>query len=361
MNAGSSVTTTRRAMLRAPATATVIGLVAVAALVTVPAPAFAHGVGGTSQTVSGFVWLGFRHMLLGWDHLLFVGGVLLLAGDARRAAKLISLFALGHSLTLIMATLAGWRVNPTLVDVLIALSLVFVGVVGWFGRPTRWEWFAAVVFGFGLIHGLGLATRLQAVGLPSDGVLARVVAFNIGVELGQLAAVVLMFLIGSVAARRITWPKAWRVTHSGLIAVGLVGATLLAVTGASISGAKRSTLGSCTVQDGTATYSAGGGRPAKRFLEPTETLSDDTIGGAVGDGYIVVRYQAKLPTDQLEQLRFYVTGPTAGRIFVAPAAKQAEILKAVNAYSTLACNTFDLLALMEFADRWFADPRSRPG
>src|SRR5215213_564504 len=161
---------------------------AAALLVAAPSAAFAHGVGGTSETAYGFIWLGVQHMLLGWDHLLFVGGVALLAGTWRRAAKLISVFAIGHSITLFTATVAGWHVNPVLVDIAVALSLVFVGVVGLIGRPTDWTWFTAVVLAFGLVHGLGLATRLQALGLPPDGTISRVLAFNLGVEIGQVVA-----------------------------------------------------------------------------------------------------------------------------------------------------------------------------
>jgi hydrogenase/urease accessory protein HupE len=199
--------------------------------------AFAHGVHGEAATTStgGFVWLGFIHMLAGWDHLLFIAGVVLLAGQVRRAAVMISLFALGHSLTLIVATLAGWRFNPTLVDVVIALSLAFVGVVGWWGRPTRWGWFAAAVFGFGLIHGLGLSTRLQDVGV-GDGVAAavQVIAFNIGVELGQLVAILAIVMLGQIIWRhlsqRLTWQTMWRTVHAGLMIIGLAGGAILATT-----------------------------------------------------------------------------------------------------------------------------------
>jgi hydrogenase/urease accessory protein HupE len=214
---------------------TVVGAVFAALLFGVAQPASAHGIGGGGETVGDFVWLGFTHMLLGWDHLLFVGGVVLLAGQVRRAAKLISLFALGHSTTLIIATLAEWRINAVLVDVVIALSVVFVGVVGVIGRPRRWRGFAAVVLGFGLIHGLGLSTRLQDLGLPGDGLIPRVLAFNVGVELGQLLAVVAMFMIGDVLRHYITWPKAPRFTNVGLVAAGLVTASVL-VVGAVIGG-----------------------------------------------------------------------------------------------------------------------------
>src|SRR5215207_9648022 len=113
----------------------ILTTVLVTVLIGAPGAASAHGVGGSSETVYGFVWLGTKHMLTGWDHLLFVGGILLLAGTVRRAAKLISLFALGHSITLFTATVADWHVNPAAVDVVVALSLVFLGVVGLLRQP----------------------------------------------------------------------------------------------------------------------------------------------------------------------------------------------------------------------------------
>ena len=122
-------------------------------------------------------------MLLGWDQMLSIAGVVLLAGELARAAKLISLFVQGHSLTLLVATLSGWRVDATLVDVVIALSVVYVGVQGLRGRPFFFFFFffspppppfffpraggpsARSCSSFGLVHGLGLSTRLQDLGL----------------------------------------------------------------------------------------------------------------------------------------------------------------------------------------------------
>src|SRR5829696_6033691 len=152
-----------------------------------------------ARPVLEYVWIGFWHMVGGWDHLLFILGVVLLAGSWRSAAKLISLSSQGHSLTLLVATVAGWKLDPTLVDVLIALSLVYVGVQGLRGRPERLWVMGVIVFAFGLAHGLGLSTRLQDLGLPDDGVVVRVLLFNVGVELGQLSALGLIAGLGSVA------------------------------------------------------------------------------------------------------------------------------------------------------------------
>ncbi|OJF11176.1 HupE/UreJ family protein [Couchioplanes caeruleus] len=208
-----------------------VTMCAVAVMLGAPSAAFAHGVGGSSETAYGFVNLGVRHMLLGWDHLLFVGGVALLAGTRRRAVKLISVFAGGHSITLFTATVADWHVNPVLVDIAVALSLVVVGVVGLVGRPKDWTWFAAVVLAFGLIHGVGLSTRLQDVGLADEGQVPRVLAFNVGVEIGQLAALLLMAIAADVLRTRVPRLRDPRLSHLGLIVAGTLAAGALTITG----------------------------------------------------------------------------------------------------------------------------------
>jgi hydrogenase/urease accessory protein HupE len=161
---------------------------AVAASLLLPAAAAAHALfadHNPNRPVLEYVWIGFWHMVGGWDHLLFILGVVLIAGALKPAAKMISLFVLGHSLTLIVATVAGWKLNATVVDVVIALSLVYVGIQGLVGRPDDFRLMGAIVFAFGLVHGLGLSTRLQDLGLPESGVVIRVILFNVGVEVGS--------------------------------------------------------------------------------------------------------------------------------------------------------------------------------
>src|SRR5215212_10923454 len=140
--AGRGVRVSRRSRFGLAATAALCG-----ASLILPATALAHGLSGgydPNRAVPDYLWLGFWHMVAGWDHLLFVAGVILLSEGARTAAKLISLFALGHSLMLLTATLAGWRLNPTFVDAVIALSLVYVGVQGLRGRPENAHVLAAI-------------------------------------------------------------------------------------------------------------------------------------------------------------------------------------------------------------------------
>jgi hydrogenase/urease accessory protein HupE len=338
----------------------VAGAAALLVLLGAPTAAFAHGVGGGSETVLGFVWLGTKHMLAGWDHLLFVGGVLLLAGNLRRAAKLISLFALGHSITLFTATVANWQVNAVAVDVVVALSLVFLGVVGLLRQPRNWTWFAVAVLAFGLIHGLGLATRLQAVGLPDEGMIPRVLAFNVGVEIGQLVAVLLMYAIGQVVRRWLPKLRDVRLSHAALIVAGMVAAGLLAVTGGGTEQPAQAALGSCQVRERTETFPAGGGHTGKDFTEPGEPAELKAFGHVLGDGFVVVRYAPGLPAEQLAALRTYVTDPKSGRVTGGAAPGQVESVKAINAYDTLVCASFDLDAVKTFTRDWFDDPRSKP-
>jgi len=338
----------------------VVGAVAAAVLVGLPGAAFAHGIDGSGDSVADFAWLGTKHMLLGWDHLLFVAGVVLLAGEAKPAAKLISLFALGHSTTLIAATLAGWRINATAVDIVIALSVVFVGVVGWFGRPARWRWFAVAVFGFGLVHGLGLSTRLQALGLHDDGLLARVIAFNVGVEIGQLLAVVAMFIIGDVLRHYLRWPHAQRAANVGLVLAGLVAASVLAIPTTADDPPAVTASSSCQVRDSSITVNGRGGHPSKDFYEPTETAPADDFSHVLGDGYLIVYYPPTLTTEDLSKLRAFITGSDGVRVSGGAAPGQAETLKAVRRGKTLTCTELDLPALKDFKKTWFNDPRSRP-
>lgn len=142
-------------------------------------------------------WLGAKHMVTGYDHLLFLLGVIFYLRSFRSVALFVSMFALGHSITLISGVLAHVDVNPYLVDAIIGLSVAYKGFDNLNGFDTLFgdhpdERFAVLIFG--LFHGLGLATKLQDVGLASDGLVTNLISFNVGVELGQLAALVVILL-----------------------------------------------------------------------------------------------------------------------------------------------------------------------
>jgi len=339
---------------------------AAAAALAAPSTAAAHGIhASAASSVPEFIWLGFRHMIAGWDHLLFAAGIVLLAGSGRRAAKLISLFVAGHSLTLLLAALAGWRVDAALVDVVIALSVAYVGLRLLHGRPDRWMVTSAAIFGFGLVHGLGLATRLQAIHLPGGGALvARVLAFNIGVELGQLAALSVLVtaaMLGARALRAAAAPK--RVAGALLTAVGLLAGATLGFAAANPSNAddvssvgRGVVAGGCVEQAQASSPSPGGEQPERSFYEPGEAPSEGDLGHVLGDGFIVVRYRESLGKRGRAAMAEW--SRTGGAV-VAPARSfLSSAFEAVTTKRTLSCRLLDLDTLDDFRASWFAERRS---
>ena len=151
-----------------------------------------------------FAYLGAKHMVTGYDHLLFLLGVIFFLYRMREVALYVTLFAIGHSITLLFGVLAGVHANPYLIDALIGASVVYKALDNlnafdrWFGfKPDA----RAAVLLFGLAHGFGLATKLQEFKLSPEGLVTNIVAFNVGVELGQLIALGAM-LIGMTYLRR---------------------------------------------------------------------------------------------------------------------------------------------------------------
>lgn len=194
--------------------------------------AFAHGISAADKQAmldagyARYVWLGATHMLTGYDHLLFIFGVIFFLTGFKDIFRYITAFTVGHSITLVFATLYKISANYFLIDALIALSVVYKGFDNIDGfkrflnrRPPN---LLLVIFIFGLIHGFGLSTRLQQLPLGTDGLIARILSFNVGVEFGQIIALVLM--IGVISSWRKT--KSYRefsqVSNNGLIAAGLL-------------------------------------------------------------------------------------------------------------------------------------------
>lgn len=180
--------------------------------------------GGNAQ----YAWLGATHMLTGYDHLLFLfGGVFFLRGT-KDILKFVSAFTLGHSLTLIAATLLGITASYYLVDAVIALSVLYKGFdynggfKSYFGvNAPNLLWMVLVS---GLIHGFALATRLQQLPLGTDraAIISHIVAFNIGVELGQVAALVVMVFLLSLLRRAKAFDRIARISNDGLTAAGVL-------------------------------------------------------------------------------------------------------------------------------------------
>ena len=171
-------------------------------------PAFALA-GGNAQTglqaFAGYIPVGFDHILpKGLDHILFVLGLFFLSTHLAPLIWQVSAFTLAHTVTLAAGALGLVSVPGSIVEPLIAASIVYVAVENIFARGlTRWRPF--VVFGFGLLHGLGFASVLAEFGLPQEQFVPALIGFNIGVELGQLTVIAMAFILiwlGVFAARR---------------------------------------------------------------------------------------------------------------------------------------------------------------
>jgi hypothetical protein len=182
------------------ATSALIGGLTMLLLLVVSHEALAHGVTagdkGYLQEVSGrllipFAYLGAKHMVTGYDHLLFLLGVIFFLYKLRDVGLYVTLFAIGHSLTLITGVLTGVRASAFLIDAVIGLSVAYKALDNlgafktWFGfQPDARA--ATLIFGF--FHGFGLATKILDYEVSPEGLLPNLIAFNVGVELGQLLA-----------------------------------------------------------------------------------------------------------------------------------------------------------------------------
>lgn len=160
-----------------------------------------------------YLWLGVEHILLGFDHLLFVLALLILVGPTRRLVATVTAFTVAHSLTLAAATLGLVRVPSQPVEATIALSIAFVAAEivharqGRISLTERQPWLVA--FAFGLLHGLGFAGALSDVGLPAQAIPVALLFFNVGVEIGQLAFIAAALAAGAVARRPGVRPPPW--------------------------------------------------------------------------------------------------------------------------------------------------------
>lgn len=168
--------------------------------------AFAHNVtegdAGYIQEIWGvhvipFFYLGAKHMVTGYDHILFLFGVVFFLYRMKAVALYVSLFAIGHSTTMLLGVMLGWGMNAYVVDALIGLSVVYKALDNlgayqrWFGVQPNTK---AATLIFGLIHGTGLATKILDYRIASEGLLTNLLAFNIGVEIGQIMALAVILI-----------------------------------------------------------------------------------------------------------------------------------------------------------------------
>ncbi len=167
------------------------------------AHAVAEGDKGYIQEITGvhlipFIYLGAKHMVTGYDHLLFLLGVVFFLYRLQHIAIYVSLFAIGHSTTMILGVYFGWNVSAYLIDAIIGLSVVYKALDNlgafqrWFGVQPNTK-LATLIFGF--FHGLGLATKILEYDIAQDGLLPNLLAFNVGVEIGQLIALAMILIV----------------------------------------------------------------------------------------------------------------------------------------------------------------------
>ncbi len=195
---------------------------------------FAHGVAEDDklfiEQASGmqlipFIYLGAKHMVTGYDHLLFLFGVIFFLYRMREVGTYVTLFAIGHSVTLLYGVLSGTHVNPYIVDAIIGLSVVYKALdnLGAFKQVLGFQPNTkAAVLIFGFFHGFGLATKLQEFTLSQDGLVPNILAFNVGVELGQLLALTaILIVMGFWRRSGAFWHQAFA-ANAVLMAAGFV-------------------------------------------------------------------------------------------------------------------------------------------
>ncbi len=208
-----------------------LGIVLTLLAVAAPAMALAHGVSDDARArmASGsyldFLVLGAEHMVTGYDHLLFLLGVIFFLRRLLDVVKFVTAFTLGHTITLILATYFHVSANYYLIDAVIALTVAYKGFENLDGFKKAFGFSAPnlvlMVFLFGLIHGFGLSARLQEFTLPQDPrMIGKILAFNVGVELGQIAALVAMSGLVFLLRRSRAWDAVAKVTNVTLIFLG---------------------------------------------------------------------------------------------------------------------------------------------
>ncbi len=172
-----------------------------------------------------YLWIGATHMLSGYDHLLFVFGIIFLLTKFKDIAKYITAFTLGHSVTLIFATFNGIQVDYFLIDAIIALSICYIAFANLDGFKKHLDIappnLLLMITSLGLIHGLGLSTRLQQLPLSEEDLLMNIISFNIGIEVGQIAALAVMLVLLAGWRKASSFQKFSRISNYGLIFAGL--------------------------------------------------------------------------------------------------------------------------------------------
>ena len=198
------------------------------------ASAFGHTIEGSDanfvQAIDGpavipFMYLGAKHMVTGYDHLLFLMGVIFFLYRPKHVVQYVTLFAVGHSITLLFGVLANLQVNAYIIDAIIGLSIVYKAFenMDGFKRLLKFEPNIKIaVFVFGLFHGLGLATKLQEFTISDNGLVTNIISFNIGVEIGQILALSVVFILLSIWRTNASYLRHAFLTNTALMTGGFL-------------------------------------------------------------------------------------------------------------------------------------------
>src|ERR1700683_1097159 len=175
--------------------------------------------------IPAFVYLGAKHMVTGYDHIAFLVGVIFFLYKLKDVVQYVSLFTLGHSITLLAGVLGGIHANPYVVDAIIGFSVVYKA----FDNMDGFRRFLGVepntkvaVLIFGLFHGFGLATKLQELDLSRNGLVTNIVSFNVGVEIGQVLALTAVLIVLSFWRTQSGFFRYAFATNTALMVVGFV-------------------------------------------------------------------------------------------------------------------------------------------
>src|ERR1700733_15056457 len=214
--------------------AALAAILLVLSMLVFPTTASAHNVSkrdasfvesNQGAAIAAFVYLGAKHMVTGYDHIAFLVGVIFFLYRLKDIVQYVSLFTLGHSITLLAGVLGGIHANPYVIDAIIGFSVVYKafdnmnGFTRLFGFQPNTK---LAVLIFGLFHGFGLATKLQELDLSRVGLVTNIISFNVGVEIGQVLALTAILIALSLWRTRSGFFRYAFATNTALMAVGFV-------------------------------------------------------------------------------------------------------------------------------------------
>jgi hydrogenase/urease accessory protein HupE len=175
--------------------------------------------GATWRTAASFIRLGIEHIFTGYDHILFLFGLLVIGTGLRNLVAIVTSFTVAHSMTLAVATLGVVQPVPWMIEAAIALSIAYIGFENLLVQNPRYRW--KITFVFGLVHGFGFATVLREMHLPRAGLVVSLFSFNAGVEIGQIAIVSVMYPVLLAIARTSYRVPISRIVSSAIAVIGL--------------------------------------------------------------------------------------------------------------------------------------------